>query len=1252
MSRRSTIVVFAIYIFLFGLVSHSFAQGTTSRLTGTVTDNTGAVVPGATVVLSDDARGISLTATTGNNGGYAFDLIQVGTYTVSIEKSGFKKFVSTNNVVNINQPATVNVALEVGDVSVVVTVENTAEQVQTSTSGNIGTTIEQKTIESLPIVGLRGRNPLDLVDFQPGVSVGANTGGGVHVNGSRDRSFNYTLDGIDINESSAGGSNFTPLRPNPDSIQEFQVVTANFTAELGRSSGAQVTFVTRGGTNDVHGNLFEYYQTPGVNANETANNLLGISRRKFIQHIFGGSIGGPIVNPGFGEGTPFFKPLKDKAFFFVNLQFLRANETGLVQRTVYTQAARNGIFRYVRGGRNNPAGTAGASVDASGNPLLPNCSATVTTNCIDTYNVGANSSGIGIDPALSGVINSAPLPNDFATGDGLNIAGFNFLAPQQEKQFDFVTRLDYKFSANNSIYGRYAQGRQQSFGDTVNGGGSAFPGTPILVVTDRTPKNLAINHRFSPTSNTTNEFIFGYSTFTFDFIAPETDPFFNFEFNLVTTPNTNVRGNSRSVRTLQFVDNFTYIRNSHLFKTGVNFRFGRHTDDRSSVSGTEIEGRLNFSAGVNNNFNAFNLPTTTANGIDAADLTRLRSQINDFLGRVGTVSQAFVATQDGGAFAPPGTRWTFQHFYPELDFYFQDSWRFRPNLLFDLGVRYELRLSPTSSGLPILVPNQLVAADGAPSNTIRWEEGKLFKNDLNNFSPSIGVAWDPFKQGKTSIRANYRLAYDRFNSQVNGAQLFQSAPGNNIGVTNTVFGQGGGLLRNGLPVLTPTNTPNVLRQPTAFSTGLQTVFDPRSQYPEIHSWSVSFQQEVFGGNVLEVNYIGKRGEHLFGAYNANQVNLNARDTRFSNDTFLDAFNFLRANPTAFHPLINALFTGSASNNAGTTTFRSISTVNTALSTGVNGGSVAAAALAVSQRTCLAADVTAGRCTAVGQQLIGQTVGNPFLFLNFPQFGTVRVLDTEQYSRYQGLQIILKRRIKNGLGFQGSYTWSLSKDNGSFDPTFTVVGGSTAQSGSSAAFDINSRDLNFAWSDFDRRHVFNLQYIWELPIGKGRRFLSEIPLVADWLIGGWQLSGLANYSSGRPFTVYSNLFTLSNTITTPANCNGCPRNLGNVIQESGTSFLFSAEQRALFSQPAPGEFSNTGRNYFIGSPDFRADMSLSKQFRFTESKNFEIRIDAKNVFNSVSYGLPTTTTTSSTFGRIRTAIDSNARIMQFSGKFNF
>ncbi len=704
MAQKPRIIALFLFALLLFSAGEILAQGTTSRVTGTVTDSSGSVVPGANVTLTNEGTNTSLTTQTSDNGIYVFDLIQPGTYTVTIEKPGFKKLVSSKNAAPVNQPATVNATLEVGDVSAVVNVESTAENVQTSTSGNVGAVIDQRTLEAVPIVASRGRNPLDLLNYQPGIVNGANTGGGVHVHGSRDRSFNFTLDGIDINEASAGGSNFTPLRPNPDSIQEFQIVTSNFTAELGRSSGAQVTFVTRSGTNKYRGNLFEYYQTPDFLANSYANNLLGVRRPQFIQHIYGGSFGGPLPNLGFGEGTD-FGVLKDKAFFFVNLQFLKQSQAQLVQRTVYTQEARNGLFRYVLNGRNAPAGTSvsttfpsGSAVNSSGTSVYTTCpGGSPTAPCVATYNVGANPSGIGIDPNILASINLAPLPNDFTRGDGLNTAGYNFLAPTSEKQYDLVARFDFKANDRNTFYVRWAQGRQDTFDDVVNGGLQPFPTVPGIVDTFRKPRNLAINYRAMLSPKITNEFIYGYSDFTFFFGTENNNvPFI---LNLVTDAGTNIRGNGRGVTTHQFVDNITFDLGKHVVKAGINFRFGQQKDDRSEVAGGRIEGRITFDRTINSNFNTFNLPST---GVNSNDLNTLRSQINDYLGRVGVYNQAFVATADGSGFQPAGTRWVFAAKYTEYDFYFQDTWKFRKNFLLDLGVRWEPKLSPTSGGLPVL----------------------------------------------------------------------------------------------------------------------------------------------------------------------------------------------------------------------------------------------------------------------------------------------------------------------------------------------------------------------------------------------------------------------------------------------------------------------------------------------------------------------------------------------------------------------
>lgn len=1256
MSKKSILTPLFSFLFLFVYAFVALGQGTTSRVTGIVVDNTGAIVAGATVTLTNEGTGISLTTVSSDSGAYTFDLIQAGNYQVAVEKQGFKKFISKGNMVNINSPATINIKLDVGDVTATVTVQGSTEQVQTNTSGNVGTTIEEKALQSLPIFGQRGRNPLDLINFVPGAStdISNETGGGVHVHGSRDRAFNFTLDGIDINESSSGGSNFTPLRPNPDSLQEFQIITSNFTAELGRSSGAQVTFVTRSGTNDFHGNVFEYYQTPGLNANEYGNNLNGRPKGQFVQHIFGGSFGGPLWNPGFGEGTK-MGWMKNKAFFFVNLQMLRSYETRLSTRTVLTPTARTGVFRYVQGGQNSVAGSSTASVSTSGTPLFATCGAPAVTPCINSYSIANNSaSDGGMDTYLVGLLNAMPLPNSYsAGGDGLNTAAFLFGAPQRERQYDFVSKFDFKINDNNSFYIRYAQGQQNTVGDAGNGGLQSFPGYPNKVDTFRDPKNLAFNYRWSPTAKFTNEFVAGFNNFAFSFNNPdpnwETNP--AFVFNLATDPYSNgaAVNNARRLKTYQFVDNMTFDFSPHVIKAGINFRFGKQIDDRSGVAGIATTLAANFSSSTNPVPAAYNVTTLTP-GINSTDLTRLRNLINDMVGRYGTVSRAFVANSDASAFASAGSRWDFEANYPEYDFYVQDSWKFRSNLLFDIGMRYEAKLQPTSSNRPILRPSQPFTLGNPGTTALSWTKGELFKNDLNNFSPSIGFAWDPFKDGKTSIRANYRLSFDRFNSFVFASSIFQSTPGNTTAVSNTT----GGLLRNGYPNLTPAFTPTTAQTPAAFSTNSINVVDPDLEFPMIHQWSLSVQREISKNNVLEVNYIQNRGTHLFGGYDANQVNINATDARCGSETFLQAFNLARAavaagtSASANSCLLNYLMNGTNATNAGTVAFIGTASIAPTLvantPTVQTGGGVALAARLVTQ------------LNTGGVPRIVTNGFSPSFFMKYPQYtGGLFVLDSNDLSRYKGLEIIFNRRITDGLGFNASYTWSVSKDTRSFDPTFTTVGTGTGQAAGSTPYDVLTNRLgNYAWSDFDRRHAIRGTYSYELPFGKGKKFASGAPGVIDQIIGGWQIAGLVNISSGRPFTVYANVNTVSNTVSATANCSGCTRDMGKLIQESGTNFWFDSTQRAMFSTPNPGQLGTTGRNFFIGPSFFQMDMSMSKKFKVTERLNFDLRIDAKNVTNSISFIAPTNLSTSTTFGRIRDSVFTStfARKLQVGLKVNF
>jgi hypothetical protein len=1181
----------------------AFAQGTTSRLTGTVTDASGSPVPGVNVRLTNEGTGQSFTASTSESGVYNFESIQVGNYSVAVEANGFKKFLAKGNVVNIGQPTTVNVRLEVGAVTESIEVSGAYEQVQTSTSGNIGNVFTERVVKDLPIVGTRGRNPLDLVLRQPGVTSGANTGGGIHVNGARDRAWNFTVDGIDANETSAGGSNFAPIRTNPDGLAEFKVLTSNATAEYGRNSGAQVAMVTKSGTNEFHGSGFWFYRTPRLNANEWENNINNVGKRQFVQNIYGGSIGGPIK--------------RNKLFFFGNLQRLSARESAVVNRTVYTQQARQGLFRYVRGGRNLPAGVAGASVDASGN--------VVAGLNVGTYNIlTSDPDRLGADPRVKGLVDSTPLPNNFFGGDGLNTAFYTFAALQFEKQQDNVLKFDYILNSKNTVFARISWGYQNTLCDRGNGGQQFFPGAPCPVDTKRDPKNYAFNWRSNPTSRLTNEFVFGRNYFSFDFVNPGQDAT---QINLtgapVYVPQDFSVGNARKLNTWQFVDNMSYFAGAHSFKFGVNFRLASHNDVRGSVGGANITSAVDFSRTTNSvNPAAFGLPADIQ---QANDRVNLESSINFLLGRVGGIGRGFVAQGDAFAAVP----YNFKALFNEYDFYFQDTWKVNRQLTVDLGVRLEMKMTPGSDPEGrIRRPNQLLVAGAVPTDTARWEAGQLYRSDRNNWAPSIGVAYDPFGKGKSAIRANYRIAYDRLNTFLFSSSIFQNLPGLAQGVRNETFGQAGGRLRNLQNLAPPTVNPNALAQPPAYGAQSITVADPNFETPTTHMWSFGIQQQVARNTVFEVNYIGRRAHNLFGAYNANQVDI-------TRNGFLNAYNTVVAGGES--DLINRIFALDPRKGAAVTGSQFMRTQYAA---DIRGNSVSAIAQDLSRRLVNGVPIA---------QAAG--LGNSF-FIPYQQFATgVNVVDTNDFSTYHGLQMQVERRMSS-LTAQLSYTWAKSLDTRSFDPAFTVVGTGTAQSGSSTPFDINNRRGNYAPSDFDRRHVVQSYWIYELPFGKGRRFGSNVGRAMHMVIGEWQVAGLMTLSSGRPFTVYSGFNSFSNVIGATADCGKCDKFGGVNQRQDGLTWYFSPEEVASFSTPAAGSNGSSGRNRFYGPGSFNMDASFLKRVALTERYKIEVRADMTNLTNTPTFGFPTATFTSTTFGRIRDTILSSSRKIQIGAKFIF
>lgn len=1187
-----------------------WSQGTTSRVIGIVTDPSGARVPDASVTLTNEGTSVTLTTRTTSTGTYVFDSVQVGTYTITVEREGFKKFVSTGNVLTIGQPMTINVQMEVGSAAQSINVTAAAEMVQTSTSGNIGNVVNQQTIEQLPIVGDRGRNPLSFINFQPGVVVGGNTGGGVNVNGTRDRAQNFTLDGIDINEDSAGGSNFSPLRTNPDSISEFRVLTSNFTADYGRNSGAEVAMVTRSGTNQFHGNAFWFYQTPGLQANQYSNNEFGIGKPQYVQHIYGGSLGGPIR--------------KDKTFFFVNLQRLRTHQTAEITSNVYTADAREGLFRYAINGKNGPAGSSNASVDASGN-VLPGVN-------VGTYDVTANDpQGIGLDPSVQSVLNLTPLPNNFFVGDGLNVAGFSWSSPQTEQQQDFTIRIDQTFSQRNSLFVRWSHGHQNTLGDIVNGGQAPFPDAPRVVDTERSPRNLAIGWRTIPTNTTTNELVLGMNRFTFNFANPDSNYLSNPPFSLsnATNPLQNYVGNLRALTTYQLVDNFSWQRGAHVFKWGVNFLYVRHIDRRGSVGAYNVQPFVDFSTSVDPvDATAFNLPTDMNT---SSDRPRLQQTINELLGRVGNIQQSFVAV--GDQFAPAGTVYHFDARFPEYDFYGMDTWKVRRNLTVDLGLRWEAKLTPRDPRNRISHPDQPFVVGAAPSNTLNWVKGPLYDNSWGNLAPSVGVAWDPFGTGKTSIRANYRLAFDHINTFSLSSGVFQSLPGQTYSVNNTAFGQGGGRLSQGLPTLAPPTgvSPGTLTQPAAFSSTTVYVADPNWKPAEVSEWSLSIERQLSPKMVLSVHYIGNHGVRLYGAYDANQVH-------YLDNGFLDAFNAVAAGGDS--PLMDSLLQNDPSRKSGETGSQEVQRL---FPTTLKLGSVAALAQSLATRT------------SGGVPVYVLSGFSPFFFMPYPQFsGGLYVLDSNDWSHYNSLQVQLSRRLSDSLTYQLGYTWSHSLDTRSYDPTFTRVSRGAAQSSSSTPYNINDRRLNYASSDFDRRNVFYGQWFWTLPVGRGKRWASHLNPVLDRIVGGWITAGYLTWESGRPFTIYSGSFTYNNDVQSPANCSGCSPGMSHLQRDpaTGTLYLISPSQKSQFSAPLPGQLGNTGRNAFTYPSIFDLELDLAKRTKITESQSLEFRVEMSNATNTPQWEfMDSSIITSSSFGRESFPIN-NSRRIQIGLKYYF
>jgi Carboxypeptidase regulatory-like domain/TonB dependent receptor-like, beta-barrel len=1280
------VILAAVVLFVMS-VGSVLAQTGTSSITGRVVDSKEALLPGATVKLKNEATGVTQTQTTSDAGVYTFSSLPVGAYTVMVEARGFKTFASTGNMLTVGVPLVVNVTMEVGQPTEVVEVQSAAERLET-TSAMLGGVVDRRAITTLP---LNGRNPLNLIVLEPGLvqrTTGA-AGSGTHVFGSRDRAHNVTIDGIDANESSVPNPQSNIFRLTPDNVQEYRVVTHNATPEFGRNSGANVTVATRSGSNEFHGDLFYFHRNTALNANEWFNNESGIERPVLLLHQFGADVGGPII--------------KNKTFFFGSWQNNRIKQTQPIGSNfgvprVYTSALKNGVFRFVRGtitvdgaqvNRNSPL-----LVDSLGNlkPGVAVCGGAVTNNCVDSYNIFARDPlGLGADPTVASMISTFPLPNSFSVGDGLNTGGFAWNPPSRFKGPFYMFRVDHEFNEKNNLFGRFLWSDYDTFeGDFLNARPSIFPGFPPLGEVFRRSQSLAVSYRrvFSPT--VVNEFTAGYSRFRFFFSLRESqadiDPppfgqecFGDDSFQLIDTPFCNTPHTKRQVTSTQFIDNLSYIRGAHSFRAGFNFRFYRHDDERGVPGGfnsspTIVFNRLNRSP-LNEP-----VPWVLPTGMNATDRNNLQNAIVELAGIAGLVTQAYQAKLDSDAYGRD--LFTLETQAKQFNFYFQDEWRFSPNLTLNYGVRWELNRPPTDAGGRVFVPDHPV--DGSqgfvtyiPADT--WWQ----RSNSTALAPRVGLAWTPWGD-KTVIRAGYGMAFDTLSTfqvtsiggKVPGSVLqcrvnvqdsaAASAPcrdmPNNVRLTSLLAAINPFDL--GVPTATPSSQlgpPNRVLD-VAPSVG---AFDPEIKIPTVHEWSLTVQRELPWKFVGQVGYIGKRGTHLYRAYDLNQL-------RTDQPGFLENFLIARDNirrgcraDGTDDPAISGTCVGTAP-------------------------SLLLQLIPASQLNGFSSDfLLNGLGTIAGRIDRTNIVSRGFpanYFRPNPQFSEIFYFDSGGDSYYHGAIAQLRRRFEKGLDLGVSYTFSKSIDNMSVDPVAATSGGGLGNN-SRTPTDVRNFLLDRSLSDFDNRHTLVVNSLYELPIGKGQRFGGNMSGALDHILGGWTLTGIYTYQSGEPFTINSGSATANFTAVGPkqtraelrgplpsAQLQFVPGVSGPVVfnvtdLDPNTNCRQVIGTNSFFCIPEPGQFG-MGRNAIRGPGFWNFDFGVLKKFKFSERVNLQFRAEFFNAFNHPNFENPrnategSPTVTSSLFGQtccVTSSVASSTtiiatgepnRVIQFALKLQF
>jgi hypothetical protein len=1161
------------------------AQTDTSRITGTVTDAQGAAVPAASVTIAESERQFTRTVQSSEDGNFDFPGIAPGSYTVTVEKAGFKKSVQTNVQAQIAGSATVNIILEIGNVSETVTVTGgTIDSIVNTQDASIGNNFQPLQIQQLPT---DSRNINALLSLQPGVTREG------YVNGGRSDQANITLDGIDVNDQQTGAAFFSVLRPLAEATQEFTVTTTNANADKGRSSGAQISLLTKSGGNDFRGAVFWLPRRTFGSANNFFNNSdidpdtgESVPRPGIDRDVFGGAIGGPIV--------------KDKFFFFYAYEGWReANDISVV-RTVPLASLGAGQLRFR---------------DSGGNVV------TLSPAQFNTFYPVAGQNPVGL-AVLAAAASRYP-SNSQGAGDGLNTGGFRFNAPTEYEQNTHILRFDWLFNQDHQLFFR---GNKQH---DVFLNAPAFPDTIQAEDWDHNT-GVAVGHTWTLSPNKINNFRYGLTRQAFTNGADSNENAVSFRF--VYAPSLFRYSLSRITPIHNITDDFTWIKGNHTFQFGGNIRLISNKRSDSSPAYDQAVINPSYYSGSGRSLVPSGLVTTY--GVANTNLD-LQAAAAALIGRFSQYTANYNYDLDGNLL-PLGTVIEREFATQEYDVYGQDSWKIRPNLTVNFGMRYSLsrpvyekngyQIRPTIPLGEYFDRRVASSATGVPYNdTLNFELAGPKNNapgyyslDKDNFQPRISAAWSPdFKSGflgklfgknnESVFRGGFAMTNDYFGQQLAvtftnlstlGFLTSDTIAPNTYSVTAGRLGplfQGFGQNVNTLPGMAP--LANRFQTPADEDTRIELSLDSTLKSPVNYQWNFTYGRKLPAGLYIEASYVGRKARNLLAQRDIMAPN-NLTDPRSGMDWY-----------TAAGRIYDFYYSGTDWADVPTVAY--FENMYPSLIGYLADGSTATQAVAWANQNFAFGDWTYLQLLLDDDYVF--EVSQPGWSNHYyqPQYGAFTAFSTVGKSDYHGGSISIRQRLGDSALFDFNYTFSKSMDDASGLQTSGAYG---------TAFILNALRQEDSWalSDFDARHVVNANALVQIPVGRGRPLLGSANKWVDALVGGWQLGGVYRWNSGLPF---NNLIDLagwatnwnlrSSVVRTQPIQTSITRNGPN-----GVPNLFSdlEQLRTSVRPPRPGETGD--RNIFRGASFSQLDMNLGKTFKMPwgETHSLQFRWEVFNVFN--------------------------------------